>query len=241
MRSDSLVPLLAGPPPNDTGFRQGVVVAWDQNTAENLVLVGGTLLENLPALNTSEASILAEGDVVVCVKWGRSWAVLGRVIIPGTAEAASSIQSITNRILAARDGASGTRNSTSFGDLTGANVGPSVTATVGTSGRVLAFWGAGMGFTGSFQEDTGCDVGLELTGANTQAASSGFALGLGTQHPTSPATGAATSSQYIQASNMHLYTGLDPGATTFTMKYRCDNNPSNATAFAQRELALFVL
>lgn len=244
-RSSDLVPYLTPPDGRSgsggVGWAKGVIVSWNRLTAENTVLVRGAIVENLPILNTSEAAILQAGDVVGLLSFGPTWGILGRFTIPGTPEAVSGIEAITNRITASRDGTSGTRNSTSFGDLSGTDVGPALEVTVGPSGRVLAIWSCAMGFTGANQEDTGCDAGLALTGANVQSAATAYALGFNTQHPTAPATGAALSSEYLQAANMHIYTGLNPGATTFTMKYRCDNNPSNPTTFSQRELALFVL
>ena len=50
MRTDDLVPLLT-PPSTGKGvsLRQGVIASWNQNTAENTVLVGDTLIANLPS------------------------------------------------------------------------------------------------------------------------------------------------------------------------------------------------
>ncbi|HEY3484350.1 MAG TPA: hypothetical protein VGK49_03150, partial [Ilumatobacteraceae bacterium] len=94
MRSDDLVPLLAQSPGPAVGFRQGVIVTWDQETAENTVLVGRSIMTNLPILNTSEAAILAEGDVVGILVAGATWGILGRFTIPGTPEAVSALSSL---------------------------------------------------------------------------------------------------------------------------------------------------
>ncbi len=106
MRSDDLVPLLAlaaaSAPASGDGLnlRQGLVMAWDQLTAENTIMVDGVTLTNLPCLNTSEAAILRPGDVVSLLVKGRnaqSWAVLGRHIIPGTPEATSGYSALGSR------------------------------------------------------------------------------------------------------------------------------------------------
>jgi hypothetical protein len=103
MRSDDLTPLLSGKHTVGTGFRQGVIITWNPDTAENTVSVAGSVLTNLPILNTSEASLLDTGDVVAVITMGSSFAILGRLVIPGTPQAVTSIQSITNRIQAAED------------------------------------------------------------------------------------------------------------------------------------------
>lgn len=220
MRSDSLVPLLAGQPQNDTGYRQGVVVAWNQSTAENLVTVGGALLTNLPALNTSEATLLVPGDVVVCVRWGRSWAVLGRVIIPGTSESASALSAL--RTESASVTAQDTITSTSYADAP-VNVGPEITIQVGASGRLLVFPRAHILSQGpttaagnSLTVQGG--MGFTLSGANTSAVTSDRVVTL------EAGLMVTSSTHWIRiegdAGGAILIEGLNPGATTLTAKYR---------------------
>jgi hypothetical protein len=248
-RSDDLAPLLAASPGPAVGYRQGVIVTWDPDTAENTVTVGATLLENLNVLNTSEAAILAPGDVVGILTLPGTWAILGRLTIPGTPEAVTSIQAITNRIQVAQDPAGGKRNSTSWGDLTGAEVGPSVEIRVGSSGRVLAFWSCEFGQTtatagGALQSQrkNTPHVGVALTGANTADPNEWEALNAHLDFATTTGDDAAVLQFWLQAGTMHLYTGLTPGLTTFTMKYRHDGlTPGADSNFSARELALFAL
>lgn len=99
----------------------------------------------------------------------------------------------------------GTTTSTSFTDLTG---GESVSATVdvGPLGMVLVLWKAQMA------NDTAsafCIMSIAVSGANTIAASD--AQSLNSQQAANDDTAAGTH---------HLYTGLAPGPTTFTAKYR---------------------
>jgi hypothetical protein len=248
MRSDDLVPLLADPRNTALGFRQGVIVSWNQATAQNAVQVGNSLMTDLPILNTSEAAILAPGDVVGILTGGPTWAILGRFTIPGTPEAVTSIESITNRIQAAEDVSNGLRNSTSWGDLTGVAVGPSVEVRVGPSGRVLAFWSCEIGQAtngGGFvqqQVKVTPHVGVQLSGANTATPDAFRALNLAAEFPNAGTADDATAAIWIQAAMMHLFTGLNPGDTTFTMKYRHDGiSPSNDLNFNAREIAVFVL
>lgn len=244
MSTGDLVPLVvqAGGGGKGVGFRQGTVVEWDQDTAENIILIGDSLFENLPVLNTSEASLLVPGDVVGVLTSGSSWAILGRVIIPGSPEAASSIKAITNRIVAAEDVNTGTRNSTAWGDLTGASVGPSVTVRIGASGRALALWSCELGQTGNWQSKNTPHVGVAVSGASTVAATDANALNFNIEHPVSPAAGAALTSFWAQCSVFHLFTGLNPGETTFTLKYRHDGiSPAGSVSFQAREIAVFAL
>lgn len=248
MRSDDLVPLLQparGVPSGPAvGFRQGVIVTWNRETAENTVLVAGTLMTNLPILNTSEASLLDTGDVVGILTAGPTWAIMGRFTYPGTPEAVSAIKAITNRIVASANSGSGSRNSTVFGDLTGTAVGPSVTTTIGPSGRALALWSAEMGNTsGGYMVKNTPHVGVELSGANTRLADKFEALNFNLEHPeTGTAIFDALSVFWFQGATFHLYTGLNPGDTTFTMKYCHDGlNPAASMNFNSREIAVFTL
>lgn len=249
MRSDDLVPLLAPSPGPAVGFRQGVIITWDADTAENTVLVGNSVMTNLPILNTSEAAILAAGDVVGILTAGQTWGILGRFTIPGTPEAVSGIKSITNRIVAAEDPSTGSRNSTSWGDLTGTSVGPSTVSRIGPSGRALAFWSCEMGQTvdGSgflkWSDKITPHVGLALSGANVQSPTDAIALNVNLEHNLA-GPDQVQSYFWIQAAMMHLYTGLAPGDTTFTMKYRHDGllpSSGNTVRYNARELAIFAL
>jgi hypothetical protein len=251
-RSSDLVPYLQTPGGrgDPISFRQGEVVTWDQETAENVIKVGDGLFENLPCLNTSEASLLIPGDVVGILVAGSTWAVMGRLIIPGSPEAASSIRSITNRIQAAEDPFAGTRNSTAWGDLTGVGVGPSVTLKVGSSGRALCFWSCELGQTLStssggvlvWETKNTPHVGVAVSGASTIAANDLNALNVNIEFPAVGQPNAAQALFWLQGSMMHLFTGLTPGITTFTMKYRHDGqSPASWAAFGAREIAVFAL
>jgi hypothetical protein len=244
-RSNDLVPLF-DKQPEGLGYRQGVIVSWNPDTAENQVIVAGTVMENLPAFNSSEASLLAPGNVVGLIAINGSWAILGRLIIPGSPEAASSIKSITNRIEASFDPDVGYRNSTSFGDLTGAAVGPSVTLRVGASGRALVFWSAELGVTDplNWAGKNTPHVGVEVTQGATviNPPINGNALNFALEFPSSGNSGYALATFWFQAATMHLYKNIPAGTTTFTMKYKHDSlSPAGSSAFNSREIAVFAL
>jgi hypothetical protein len=243
MRSNDLAALLVQRQPTGVGFRQGVVLAWNPDTAQNTVDVGGVVLTDVPILNTSESRLLTPGAVVGILTAGSSWMILGRVTVPNTPDAASALAMISQRIVAASDPAQGTRSSSSFGDLTGAAVGPSVTVTISSVGRAaLVFWSAGYGEPDdlSWQPRSTAGISVEVSGATSIAASGDYSLGHNMQFPEAPNPGNALTFSSFQNSLMHLFTGLNPGSTNFTMKYR---NLAGTTdcRFETREIAVFAL
>jgi hypothetical protein len=89
--SDSdLTPLLFPGPGPDVGFRQGTVLTWDAETGTNTIDVGGATLTNVPVLNSTEVISLEAGDVVALLTFKSSFFILGRVLIPGSAQFAPS-------------------------------------------------------------------------------------------------------------------------------------------------------
>lgn len=192
-------------------YRKGTIVTWNPSTAENTVNVDGTVFTNLPILNTDEALLLGPGSVVGIMDIGTTWAILGRLTIPGTPDAATALASIgtfSDTVDVFETTTSGT-----YGDLT--TVGPQVTATVPPSGRCLALLSVRIGWSNQNAGGGGCCV--ELTGANSSPASD-------VNYPVAShflsLSGGATSSSFVRTSSQHTFEGLTPGDTTFTVKYK---------------------
>lgn len=91
-----------------------------------------------------------------------------------------------------------------------ATVGPSVTVTIGSSGRALVTVTALLAWTAN----RGCVMGYAVSGATTTAADLNHTLAMNSQDPTSN-----NSTGNSQGSATFLVTGLTPGANTFTAKY----------------------
>ena len=239
MRGDDLVPLLvAGSGGPGVGFRQGVVREWNQETAENAVEVGGTVMSNLPILNTNEAMQLAPGDVVGVLTSGASWFILGRVTIPGTPQAASALKFVSNRIVASVNNAQGalTVPTPTYRDLVGGGAGPSVTVNISDSGKALVFFGVETSWGAPIPDGMGAYASVEVSGATNIAASAAWGVG----HDVYPVNEAET----FTASKFHVFTGLNPGQHTFTMKYRVyivSGSSTPSIAFREREIAVFAL
>jgi hypothetical protein len=241
MRSSDLGPLLAPPAGagGGVGFRQGVIVTWDPVTANNQVLVGKELFDNLPILNTSEAAILAEGDVVGILTSGPTWGILGRFTIPGSVQAVSALSSLRTQSADVSDVESTT--SDTFTDLS--TPGPTVDISVGASGRLLIILGADMEFevpSGSSISTSGGYMAFQLSGANTLGPSDGSSVHGNVRYSSAQAGGFDTSIlSRLGASRVVLRSGLAPGLTTVTAKYRRRTN--GAATFSNRNLTAMAL
>lgn len=132
---------------------------------------------------------------------------------------------------------------TAYGDLVGASVGPQVDVMIGDTGRCLMIVGAEITFgdAGSFSTSGqgGGRMSVALSGANNVFASDAWSYyyselwqiaGGGTYQRHGAANG----------SRMHFLTGLSPGLTTFTAKYRAVYGAGSAPAlFQDRSLIVF--
>lgn len=115
-----------------------------------------------------------------------------------------------------------TTTATSYSDL--ASVGPAVTVTIGSTGKALVALHSAIANATS---NLASYAGFAVSGATTVAASDAQAIGF-----TSPSSGAG-----IRAGTTLVVTGLNPGSTTFTAKYRMDPGVGPAT-FVDRRLAV---
>jgi hypothetical protein len=238
MRSDDLVPILGKKTPPGVGYRQGVIVSYNQNTAENVVLVDGSLVENIPILNTSEAALLAADDVVGIMTVGGTWAILGRFTYPGTPEAVSALSSL--RTQSVDETAAETTTSGSFTDL--ATVGPTASINVGPSGRVLVIVSAdfqGEAPRGSTLNTGGAWMGYTMSGANTASAIDRYSAKCAIQYDNVSTSFITTLRINTAMSRVTLREGLNTGNTTFTAKYKRDT--AGTASFSNRNITVMAL
>lgn len=111
------------------------------------------------------------------------------------------------------DNASGTRTTNTYGDLSGAPVGPACSIPVSSRGKVLVVAGAKITHFNTLSTDG--HVGFELSGANTLAAADTRAANL-------LVTVAANATIAATVATVRLLTGLNAGITVFTSRYRGD-------------------
>lgn len=79
---DDLAPLFAKDP-QDWGFRQGTIVAWNVFTGLSTVRVGGATLTDVPFLSQAGQVQYLPGDAVLLIRFKSSWAIVGRYVSPG--------------------------------------------------------------------------------------------------------------------------------------------------------------
>ncbi len=221
-------PSLPAGPGQPMTYRQGVVVAWNEVTLENEVLVGGTVLQNLPVLGVGDAAAIAVGSTVGLMVAGRTMAIIGRLVIPGTQAAEDAITMLSRQVYSTSIDDIGFTASTSFGDLDD-EVGPIVNATIRAGGRALVMMSASAGHLVT----NGTFMSFAMSGANTAAPED-----FNTLHHTS--FGADTGQDFwIGSTRVVLLTGLTPGLTTFIAKYKADT--ADDVFFEFRNLTVFAL
>lgn len=79
-------PSLFEPPRPGEPFRQGEILTFNPSDGSNTVRVGGSVLADLPVLVGGDTVNFAPGDAVILLKYQSSWAILGRIVVPGGSE-----------------------------------------------------------------------------------------------------------------------------------------------------------
>lgn len=203
MKSDDIVPFLTGQPPNDLGFRQGTLLAWDPATESNTVQIATEQFTDLDVLATGTIA-MAVGDLIGLLRYKSTYLILGKIAPAGS----GALQTRSAKI--ATDGQ---RASTTFGDLAAFDqgapgVGPVVTAYVGSSRQALVF----LSVTASSSAGEYAQMSVAVTGASNIPV-----------NPININYFGATSSD-VQGSPMAVLQftaadGLNEGLNTFTAKY----------------------
>jgi len=219
---DELDPLFEGDPSRaaqPVAFRQGTVIAWNQIDATNTIQVGRSQFTNMPILASSaEVMLMVPGDTVGIQVVGTGASaqmyIIGRITSPGTAQAATALNMIGAQVGEALSQLSTT--STSWVDLSG---GPSVTVTVRPSGRVLVLFSCQIGWLIAASGAVGGGCAVDVSGANTISAS-GTAETNQQVRAQIEEGGATSNTGIFGAGSMRLFQGLNPGATTFKLRYK---------------------
>lgn len=242
--ADDLEQLFAPPlasPSQDMRYRQGVIQTFNQITLQNTVLVGGTTFTDLPILGVGESTLLAPGAVVGVIsvlseRGVATWAIVGRMVIPNTADAFSAISLLSAWVATSSITTQETTNSATYVDLT--TPGPSVTVNVRQTGRVLLLFSSQIQFIDTDPLDNGGGaVTVALTGANTlTAAAAETTIRATMTFGANTITSDTLQGTYTQSVVLE---GLNSGLTTFTMKYKA--NSSENTDFGRRTLTVITL
>lgn len=207
-------------PAQPMNYRQGVIVDWNPTTLQNKVQVAGTLLSDLPVLGVAEAASFRPGVVVGVTTVGSTWAIMGRFVIPNTADATDAITQIGQRALTATVLTQEATTSGSFVDL--ATVGPLVSnVRIPASGKVEVTISAQFDTVSGAAPVLVGSVGVDISGSATIAPDTKQSLLYLGANPTG-----------IQATRVVLFTGLPAnGICHFKLMYRSDGSTNVQFAF----------
>lgn len=180
----------------DLGIRQGQVTAIDVPNQRCDITLGGDAVV-IPAVAHVSNYRPSVNDVVWVFTIGSDLLVFDRVGAFGPSVIATAASAFVT--------ADQTRSSTSYGDLS--TVGPQLTCSVSPSGRLLVQVSA---WCESSVVGDGAAMGISASGANSWSADDLEAQ----------VVYIGTANTLVAASKVTLVTGLNPGNTTVTAKYK---------------------
>lgn len=244
---DDLGELFAPPPASpslEMRYRQGRIITFDQITLENTVDVGGTVMSNLPLLGVGEATLLVPGSIVgitavQSLRGTATWAILGRMVEPNSADAQDAISLLSSWITTSAIQTQETSSTNSYVDL--ATFGPSVTVTVRETGRILLVLTCQIQWIDADPADgRGGEVTVEMSGANTMStATAEGPIRLTNFNGVNAGTSASLQGTYTQAV---VVEGLNSGSTTITMKYKArPAGEASGVDFGRRSITVITL
>ncbi|THV26014.1 hypothetical protein [Glycomyces paridis] len=222
-------------------YDQATVVEWNPDTGENVIRYRGDDFPNVPMIGSTDILVTQPGDQVAVMTStpaggaGSMW-ITGRIVVPGTPEAARSIEFMTSaiaqeisaavfaeRIKSDADPDLATRNATTFGDPEVGSAGPAVTGVSIVSGTAIVIMGCNLKAASDETDGSVFSagyVGFEISGATSVPAT----------EPTSSMwslvrkTGTITTDESIEIlstfTSVQRVTGLNPGLHDFSLKYR---------------------
>ncbi|NUT31522.1 MAG: hypothetical protein HOV79_00455 [Hamadaea sp.] len=222
---DPLFDAAAAGPGQPIVYRQGIVHAFDLTTLENTVLVGFSLMQDLPLLGVAEADTLTPGSVVGILCTPVGWFIIGRLVSPNTQAALDAINRLSATTKTASIATSESRSNAAFGDLT--TVGPAVEIQVRSSGRLrvtlsaslFATVSAGLGYA---------YMSFDVAGPDASSASTARSIYIGINSASVTWIDGAPSGQFDLV-------GLLPGIYTITAKY-ASGSGTQSGQFANRVL-----
>lgn len=201
--NDDLTSLVTPGGAPQTEFRQGVVVTFDSSTGNNTINVAGSVLTNVPTLNPLDAINYATNTVLLLLRMGASWVIVGRPALTGQ----------TNGLFVQE---TQTDNAGSFDLATGSGV---FATPAGQNGSVTAPpWANRMAFFATatmFATNTSASADfayVQVLETTTSATSQPMQMGLAVG-----ATGCVTSSK--SASSVAI-----TGGATFSLRAQCRTN-----------------
>ena len=240
---DPLAALFVPIPPGPAAqvqHRTGVVEAFDQTTLANTIMIDGQRYTDVPLINSTEIRLMTPGAVValMCAKYpdgSSSWAVLGRVVRPNTAEASQVVNTLDDGSFVAGFADTLLQDIPEF-DWHPLAGGPIVEVTVGLSGRILVTASARIKvLVDALLTNTG-QCAIQMSGANVLAPSSLNPASIRLQ-----ALGASGSGADATVSAAGILDGLNPGLTRIELLYSSTEGVTNAAEYGNRALTVVQL
>lgn len=240
-----LTPSRGAPP-----YAQGLIKSWDPDTFENVVLVHGRDLQNLPVKSSVEALTYQAGDTVILARWPgsregtSSWWIDGRAVIPGTGRGEEAIAFMTTALGSAVARAVignsvfydfveelGFRESfDTFGDLDAvAGDGPEVSFQL-TGTKFIAVWGAWVHTsisTPASEVDASGSMSLDIVGPTAVAPDATNAVKNAMSFPS------LDDDQLRYDASLAFsrqFTSMSPGDYTVTAKYAIEDHGSSLSS-----------
>lgn len=209
-------PELSDPPNGPSAFQALAEAVEDTITDSGLDAIAETLLNAKGDLVVASAADTAarlgvgSNNQILMADSGQATGVKWSSSVPGGMSASDTATVATSQ----------TTVSTSYTDLT--TPGPAVTVVVGASGIAIVTVTARI-VSGSGNESF---ASVALSSGNVVAAADAYAASFGN-----------TSGEMSQHSTTTVFTGLTPGSTVFTMKYKSSSGAVNAT-FSNRRIGV---
>lgn len=247
---DELAPLFEGKPDGpslEQRYRQGTILTFDPVTLENTVDVGGSVFEDLPLLGVGEATLLVPGAAVGLTVIGgpsKTMYITGRIVTPGTADAANAVALLNSQLYTdfVSSPSGDTCSSATYGDL--ATVGPEVVVPIGPSGRILVMATAQIQWISATAATTIGDGRFDVafSGANSRTPNEAVDPLVGiASYTVSVSAGTNTFVAIGSVTTQAVFSGLTPGETVITMKYRRSVAATQDPQFFRRTLTVFKL
>lgn len=247
MLEDDLATLFAQPTDATVVTRFGRIISWNAENFDNVIELAPTVrVENMPLVSGADALSFEPGNIVELrgLDGGggvQSWWIAGRLIRPGTGNAEAAInfmrgnlarqlsaEILSDRFKAEVDPFAAERVSNSYGDPDGAfgDPGPAVIGEV--SAGIAVVWIAAAANSDSGQDtptpSKAGSISVEVSGATSIDASNANRARISLNQVL-----LSTDSRYNVDATVGapiVFTGLNPGEHTFTMKYRDDGDTS---------------
>lgn len=195
--------------PEDVGFHTGTILAWDESSQTNTVLLNNVVLTNLKAIQNGIGVLYGAGDSVFIIRKQSQYFVVGKVSAPGSA--------LPNQIRYGEVSTFESTGSTTYTDL--ATVGPTISnVLIGSSRRFLLMVNVAINLSGTVPTNTfvGGIMSVDITGASTiSTVGTVSAQWLGNGVTVGTGGLAYVTRNFVMTSG----NGVNPGLHTFKAKY----------------------